>query len=417
MTSLSHIRSLYKDSRLAEAEQLLGALIAAQFGLHINRVHIRKDGYSLNSVNGFVTTDEGRFFFKFHQEEDEEKGVEEYYRADILAKAGFPVDLPVHVSTEVGKQILLYHERSWPRFADICKEAEITKDQALQQQLIDAQQQLDQEVAARYLDTLHPISTDQIRKEPVLQLFYWRLVEKEGAAALGGRAKGFYHGKQTVFPGLELAFDALAMTPWRINGVRYRQTLNEIFHDCLKLLSPEALAGQPGLISHGDAHNANLWYVAEEAPRLRYFDPAFAGEHIPALLAEIKPTFHNIFAHPLWLYHPQEIHYKAQAALQNGVLEVNHDWALSPLREAFLQSKAKHLWKPLLANIPKSSNRRELLRKALFACPTLVMNLLAGQGSHTPTSSLIGFSIAIMLGSEPLEGKDRVTEFLDEIGA
>ena len=56
-----------------------------------------------------------------------------------------------------------------------------------------------------------------------------------------------------------------------------------------------------------------------------------------------------------------------------------------------------------------------MLRLALFLCPTLVMNLRAGAATHTPISSLIGLSVAVMVGSPPQEGADIVTRFLDAI--
>ena len=58
---------------------------------------------------------------------------------------------------------------------------------------------------------------------------------------------------------------------------------------------------------------------------------------------------------------------------------------------------------------------RAVLRAGLFLSPTLVMNLRAGARSHTPVSSLIAFSVAVMVGSEPDDGADRVTDFLDRI--
>ncbi|RVA66514.1 hypothetical protein EN913_14275, partial [Mesorhizobium sp. M7A.F.Ca.CA.001.08.1.1] len=56
-----------------------------------------------------------------------------------------------------------------------------------------------------------------------------------------------------------------------------------------------------------------------------------------------------------------------------------------------------------------------VLRAGLFLSPTLVMNLRAGARSHTPVSSLIALSVAVMVGSEPVAGTDRVTDFLDRI--
>jgi hypothetical protein len=43
------------------------------------------------------------------------------------------------------------------------------------------------------------------------------------------------------------------------------------------------------------------------------------------------------------------------------------------------------------------------------------MNLRAGATSHNPTSSLIGLSVAMMVGSEPDHGADLVTRFLAKI--
>src|SRR5262249_1980855 len=54
------------------AERVIGRLIAGTFGLAVAAVEINRDRYSLNSLNGFTTTADGRaFFFKFHQEEGE----------------------------------------------------------------------------------------------------------------------------------------------------------------------------------------------------------------------------------------------------------------------------------------------------------------------------------------------------------
>src|SRR5690625_1893242 len=76
----------------------LGAMIGRLFDLRVTDIKIRHDQYSLNSLNGFLEADGEAFFFKFHQEEGEEAAAGEYYRADILAEAGLPVDRPVHVS-------------------------------------------------------------------------------------------------------------------------------------------------------------------------------------------------------------------------------------------------------------------------------------------------------------------------------
>ena len=62
---------------------------------------------------------------------------------------------------------------------------------------------------------------------------------------------------------------------------------------------------------------------------LELFDPAFAGRSIPALLGEVKATFHNIFAHPLWLYTPDLAGraYRVTAERSGDRIVVTHDWA------------------------------------------------------------------------------------------
>ncbi|WAH61718.1 hypothetical protein LZ023_39440 (plasmid) [Pseudomonas silvicola] len=108
-------------------------------------------------------------------------------------------------------------------------------------------------------------------------------------------------------------------------------------------MKPAALASHGVVVAHGDAHNANVWYETQHGePELVSFDPAFAGSNIPALLAEIKATFHNIYAHPCWLYEPDDAaaRYQVNVRCDGNTLIVEHDWQLSPLRRAFLTSEA-----------------------------------------------------------------------------
>lgn len=112
----------------AGAVSMLGSLLRDVFSIDAHNIAINHDRYSLNSLNGFFETDEGDFFFKFHQEEGEEAMSGEYYRADILAKAGLPVDQPVHMSVFPGEQILIYRRRSDPRFSDVLRALDIEPD-------------------------------------------------------------------------------------------------------------------------------------------------------------------------------------------------------------------------------------------------------------------------------------------------
>ncbi|MBS7538678.1 hypothetical protein KHC27_07005 [Ancylobacter lacus] len=404
------------------AEAALAGLLADLFGLAPEALAINRDQYSLNSLNGFFEAGGEAFFFKFHQEEGEEAMSGEYYRAEILARAGLPVDQPVHVSRLPGEQILVYRRRDDPRFSDVLRALDLADDDDARAEAVAAERGLADRLAAVYRATLHPITPEQSAAEPVHRLFHERIVARGTGAFPGGRLKDFYVGQEVVFPGLTLPWEELAALQVEVNGRRYARTLGALFAAAHARLDPRRLADAGGVVAHGDAHNANVWFARTPAgPALSMFDPAFAGADVPALLAEVKSTFHNVFAHPFWLYDPAEAtaRFCATARRAGGVLVVETDWALSPVRRELLAVKAERVWRPLLADLAGRgllpADWREVVRLALFLCPTLVMNLRAGARNHTPTSSLIGLSVATMVGSEPVGGADMVTAFFDAI--
>jgi len=101
-------------------------------------------------------------------------------------------------------------------------------------------------------------------------------------------------------------------------------------------------------------------------------------------------------------------------------IEVSHDWRPGALREAFLASKRDVLWRPLLAAMKARGllpdDWRDTLRSALFACPTLVLNLLGDvQRPRAPDVALLGFALAVGMGSPPERGQDLFSDFLDGI--
>ena len=404
--TLANIKKTAQRGDYKEAEKLLVKFLGELFSLDITTVEIRRDSLSLNSVNGFVKLKDGKIlFFKFHQEENEE-ALTEYYNSMLLSENGYPVEMPLYISKEVGKQVLLYPLKTAERMADICKKFDFGGDA---KKVIEAQQELDKLSAEKYIATLHEATPKELRAEPILQLFYNRLVN-------GGRYKQFYEGKDCELPGGTINFEELKKLKWRINGLDYNQSLENAFAESFKVLSPEAHGNYQAVIAHGDAHNGNVWF--NDDGHLSLFDPAFAARNIPALLAEINATFHNIFAHPLWLYDSKEAKFDIGCKI-GDVVDVIYDWRLSPLREAFLASKIENLWAPLLKKLKLPENWQVYMRLALFCCPTLVMNLRANAGSeqnsHTPKTSLLGFAIAIMLSSPPANGKDMVSEFFAKI--
>lgn len=416
----------------AVATESLSQFIARKFSLSVQGLQIRDDTLSLNSINGtFQTADGRKLFFKFHMEESEET-VAEYYRAELLESAGYPVETPCYVSREVGEQILIYPFKESERLADMCRRLEHAAGTPEFIALLAGQQALDTLCAERCIETMHTATPSELEQEPLLQLFYWRLVDKDsdGVTAPGGRLKRYYLNSVCTFPeAVQLPYTDLASRTWCINGLCYPLTLATAFSQAQTMLAPEYYQSYTGCTAHGDAHNGNVWANKDTQGgiSLSWFDPAFAGTHIPVLLAEVKALFHNIFAHPDWLYDSGEADtdLAVRCSLQPGEILVTHNWSISVLRKEFLDSKRDNFWVPVLSKLKASGDLpadwEAYVRSALFCCPTLVMNLCAGMGSsqndHTPQTSLLGFSIAIMLGCSPETGSDYVSDFFKEINS
>jgi hypothetical protein len=400
------IRALALAGQTEAAKLQLAALITRLFSLSVTNLAINADQYSLNSLNGFFEVGEKEFFFKFHQEEGEEQMSGEYYRAGLLAAAGMPVDMPVNVSALPGEQILIYKRRADPRFADILRALDITDNAAARAEAAAAEAALNDALLKIYRKTLHEITPAQAAAEPIHRLFHERLTS---------RYPSYYPGRTINLPGLALTWEDFSTRHFVINGTRYQQTIAQLFAAANTQLQPTSLATAGGVVAHGDAHNANVWYTKTG---LEFFDPAFAGEHVPSLLAEVKSTFHNILAHPLWLYDPEDAtaRFHATATARGEELHIETDWALTPIRRDLLRVKSENFWRPWLATLQDRAllpaDWRQTIRLALFLCPTLVMNLNAGR--HTPITTAIGFSNAVMAGSEP-ESPDVISEFLDSI--
>jgi hypothetical protein len=435
--SAFEIRTLVREGRREEAVAAVARLLSEETGTRFTGVAINDDRYSLNSVNGTAVDDEGRkLFFKFHTEEGEAETVGEYYKAYVLAEAGLPVDLPVKASNTPGRQFLLYAHRDDSKLADVCLKLETGQgsDPAPRRrpgltpfspdEIVAAQAGLDDATLSAALSSLAP-PTPASAGEAIHQLFHHRLVTPGETGRLGGRYAQFYQGRQVAVAGTgtEMPWEAFADLRWTVNGVSYRHTLRELFELSLRLLDPQALAQLPVLVSHGDAHNANVWARRDASGRLTLvlFDPAFAGKAIPALLGEVKATFHNILAHPLWLYTPDlaERAYRVSAEVDGGRIAVTHDWSLSDLRRQFLQLKLERYWRPLLLRLKGigalPDDWEAILRCALFCCPTLVMSQLAGPG-RAQSVSLLGFAVATMCGSAPEDAAgDAVSAFFAEL--
>ena len=408
------VRRLIESGQRGAASELVATMVLSMTGRAVDRVEIGNDEYSLNSVNGRVHfADDSVVFFKFHVEEGETDRVGEYYRATILHDAGLPVDVPLAVSTDPGHQIVLYEIRDVPRMIDVCLDAERQYGQRaeLPADLRDARRELDRRIGDVLVETLRARDARDTGPAAVHQLFTNRMRTGDGDYP-GGRLSDWYLSSSD--------WPELSSAKWELNGVRYQDSLATLIERSLVDLDPTQLGAGPLVTAHGDDHQGNVWIVAgDTGPQLRLFDPAFAGDDLPALLALAKSTFHNVFAHPLWLYHPSEF---AEGGIEvqrsdDVITIVDSARGLSPMRQDILDSLTELSWIPLVRALADrgllSSSWRQTIRSALFLSPFLVTNLLAEL--RTPATRLAGLAHAVMMGSEPESGEDAVTAMMNRI--
>lgn len=416
----------FSDKEAAEEAMLV--FLREHEDATIGKVELNPKPESLNSINGFITYTGGkRFFFKTHVEESEK--LSEYYNAEALAGAGYPVVSAKRIDSKVGSQIALYEILSFPTLFDLTKieEDRILKDGAAAIvgaehsacTLIDEQILLDKRVFDIYRETLQPITAAQHSSAPVHQLFSHRL-------AMDGRFGLFYSNKNLAI-GMasipELPFQQLSRMRWKVNGVAYGGTLQEIVERSRRVVAPNAGAS---VVGHGDAHNGNVFFDENgKNGRLFFFDPAFAGRHNP-LLDLVKPLFHNIFAR--WMYYPQEVVSEIDLSfeLRDDEITIQHSFAPSEIRIQFLKSKLENLLFPLLELLRSqdllAANWQEYMRSALFCCPFLTVNLFSPYNPEGTLSEryklpikLLGLATAVQFGSSEHEGADRLSELIDSI--
>ncbi|MDY6805817.1 MAG: phosphotransferase [Cyanobacteriota bacterium] len=401
---LQEIQALQFRDRDAANGKLLN-FINANLPFKVAKVEVRPLAVSLNSINGFITKEDGeKLFFKTHIEP--QSIIHEYYNSSILAEAGYPVIQPIFSSTEWGKQLLIYKYFDAPSLFNVARDIETNKRDD-EERIIALQEKADEQLREIYFDTVKSLTSQEHKSVPVHQLFFHRLT--------GGRLREFYEGKEILLPGSSLQFEELAGMKWRINGLEYQDTINELIQRAIALLNPELATDLASIVGHGDAHNGNV-FVDEDKEELIYFDPAFAGRHSP-FLDLTKPLFHNVFA--IWMYFPKEIAEELSInwEIKDGKIVVEHDFKPSAIRVGFLRSKIRRVLKPLLEELRSrnclSPQWREYLKLALFCCPFLTMNLSDRQ-KFPPEITLLGLAISVEMGSSTFGDVDS---FLDaELG-
>lgn len=410
------------------AEALMLAFLKEHEDQAITKVELTPKPESLNSINGFISYDNGeRLFFKTHVEENEQ--LSEYYNAGTLANAGYPVVSAKQIRHRPGKQIVLYEIISLATLFDLIKkeEDEQIKGQAsskLAEQLLEAQIALDKTVFDIYRKTLQIIPETQHIIAPIHQLFSHRLADE-------GRLGIFYRGKKLILPEKELSFEELASMRWRINGVLYSDSIEEIVQRSRELLSPAkginqspSLTDCPSVIGHGDAHNGNI-FVKLDPVSLHMFDPAFAGRHNP-ILDLTKPLFHNVFAR--WMYYPEQVkkEFEISWKINGNEISIEHTFFPSSMRLEHMESRKDNLLKPCLRFLKE---RRQLpplwseyLHSALFCCPFLTVNLFAPYLANGTLSEryelpikLLGLCMAVELGSLSHDGENKFSKVTADI--
>lgn len=399
---LAHIDSLATIQRLqfnerAMAERLLQRWFARHMSLTTDSVTLMPRAVSLNSFNGFYQSDGQEFFFKTHVEE---QGIlEEYYHAELLHQAGYNIVKPLRTLHQEGQQMVIYPVVRWPVMFDLVRAVETGEaDDVTLTMLVAAEQQECQRLLSIYRSTLAFSTAQEHACAPIHQLFWHRLA--------GGRCKSFYAGKHVRLPGSkdtqEVPFDELLRYGWVINGVAQQRTLGELVERAKVVLDPARAAMT--VIGHGDAHFGNV-FLEQGLQRYLYFDPAFAGRHTP-LLDIVKPLFHNVFA--MWMYFPYDIarDLNMSVVIRNSTIIVEHNYALTPVRQEILQTKIEHLLAPLIEELRSQdalpTEWPEIIQLALMCCPLLTINLLDGE-RLPPAICWLGLAQAVQTGNNGIQ--------------
>ena len=405
---LQHVQNLQFSHR-SNAENLMLELVKEVYADDVVSVELRPSPVSLNSIHGFLNHADGRrFFFKTHTESD--TVIAEYYRAQLIADAGYPIIQPIFQSNAVGKQLLVYEQIADPSVFDVAWMIEDDPSELarLLNQLSLAQHREDDALFQRYLQSLHWQAAEAAARAPIHQLFHHRLT--------GGRYQRFYPDHvELSLPNETLTFEELRQHQWHINGQEYEDTLSDIISRCLELLHPSQ-AG-PAIIGHGDAHNGNVFLQSKPSPSLLYFDPAFAGSHHP-LLDLAKPLFHNVFA--MWMYFPQEMRsrLKIRCCREDNRWFITYISSLPATREMFFHSKLNNVLLPILRELFHRNwlrkDWRAFLKAALALCPLLTMNL-ADRKRFPPQIAILGFAMTIEMGAESQNTRSIIDQTLDDV--
>ena len=400
LTSLDDLATIQRMqfSEREKAQMLLQRWFARHMDLFVDSVTLTPKAVSLNSFNGVYRVDGEEFFFKTHVEE--QGSIDEYYHAELLYDAGYRIVKPLRTLHQQGRQMVIYPVVHAPVMFDLLRAVEQADTrEANTEMLVMAEQRECERLLAIYRETLAQSTATEHARAPIHQLFWHRLT--------GGRLDSFYHDQFLPFSEDENAagihFEDLLDCRWVING----EPIGGEYVTLRALIERAQMALQPAramstIIGHGDAHFGNVFL--EQQRDYRYFDPAFAGRHSP-LLDIVKPLFHNIYA--TWMYFPEQVARVTHVMVerQGDTLFVTHDYMLSAVRQALLETKRTHLLEPLLTLLRERDalpgDWTDIVQSALLCCPLLTINLL-DRGKRPVSISWLGLTQSVQMGNFPL---------------
>ena len=83
-------------------------------------------------------------------------------------------------------------------------------------------------------------------------------------------------------------------------------------------------------------------------------------------------------------------------------ITVDHNYKLTSVRQAILQTKVEHLLRPLIEKLRTRemlpAHWNEIIQLAMMCCPLLTINLLDGE-RFPPSISWLGLSLAVQTGN------------------
>jgi len=109
-----------------------------------------------------------------------------------------------------------------------------------------------------------------------------------------------------------------------------------------------------------------------------------------------------------WMYFPHQIarDLRLEVMMRDKTLFIEHNYALTPARQAILQTKIEHLLTPLLVWLRACGGLPgdwlEILQLAMMCCPLLTINLIDRERLPL-TVSWLGLLQAVQMGNSGIE--------------